>query len=288
LGPVVNLPNTRCRDIALAAVGLVAFLALMALVELVSPRLAFLAPHPILGSLLVAAMFLGSAGVALALATRLDLPAWLGAIVLLLAAACDVIIVLLLADTIPSPWAEVALNLVLVLGAAAAGGLLARVIGGMSRTLPVCLVIVVVDLWSVLAPRGVTKELVESFERGESSLLSFLLASFPVPGIEEARSGLGVTDLVFIAAFLTLLFRARRPVAGSLLAFVAALLVTILVSGLFRLPVPALPLIAVAFWAVNHRAMGLEPGELRQTLLFVGALILLLGGYSLIAVGFGG
>lgn len=283
----MNPPNNRGRDIALAAAGLAGFVALMALLELVSPRLAFLAPHPILGSLLVAAAFLGSAGVALALATRLDLPAWLGAIVLLLAATSDVILVLLLTDTIPTPWAEVALNLVLVLGAAAAGGLLARVVGGMSRTLPVCLVIVVVDLWSVLAPRGVTRELVESFERGESRLLSFLLASFPVPGIVEARSGLGVTDLVFIAAFLTLLIRARRPVAVSLLAFVAALLVTIVVSGLLRLPVPALPLIALAFWVVNHRAMRMEPGELRQTLLFVGALILILGGYSLIALGFG-
>ena len=43
----------------------------MALLELVSPRLAFLAPFPLLGSLLVAALFLGSAGVALALAPSL-------------------------------------------------------------------------------------------------------------------------------------------------------------------------------------------------------------------------
>ena len=135
----MSSPSIRSRDIALAGAGLLGFLALMALVELIAPRLTLLAPHPILGSLLAAALFLGGAGVTLALAIRLDLPAWIGGLVLLLAAAADVAVVLLLTEVLPSPWAEVALNLVLLLGAAAAGGLLARVIGGMGRTLPVCL-----------------------------------------------------------------------------------------------------------------------------------------------------
>ena len=285
---VVNRAGEQRRALVLAGAALAVFVVVMVLLELVAPRLAFFAPYPVLGSLLVATVFLGAAGSALALAIRLPLPAWVAGAVLVVAAAADVAIVLLAGDSIPSPWAEIALNLVLLVGAVAAGGLLARVIGDLSRAVPVCLVIIVVDLWSVFAPSGVTRKIVESFESGESMLLGFLLASFPVPGLENARSGLGVTDLVFVAAFLGLLGRARLPVRGSLLAILAALLVTIVLGGLLALPVPALPLIAVAFWAVNFRSMRMATGEKLQTALFVAALILVLGGYSLIAHGLSG
>jgi len=67
----------------------------------------------------------------------------------------------------------------------------------------------------------------------------------------EAYTGLGVSDLIFFALYLATARRFGLRVGWSAVAMVASFLATIAVVAMWRTALPALPLLSVAFLAVN-------------------------------------
>ena len=109
----------------------------------------------------------------------------------------------------------------------------------------VALVVPVVDSISVW--RGPTKEIVEH----KQHVFTTLSFAFPVPG-SKGTANLGLPDLLFFAVYLAAAARWRLRVGWTFLATALsfgatiALTVSLDVSGL-----PALPLLSLAFLAVN-------------------------------------
>ncbi|NOZ84788.1 MAG: hypothetical protein GXP49_00720 [Deltaproteobacteria bacterium] len=178
------------------------------------------------------------------------------------------------------PFAEVGIDISLIGAAATGGRLLARVVEDLRRALPVCLIIAVVDTWSVMAPGGVTKKLVETFQSGESRTLGLLLFSFPLPGGGAARLGVGVTDLVFASAFIYLLVKAEKKLFLTVFAMLLACIAALSLGMLLASPVPVLPFLALAFWIVNRKEMKLNRKEKLELAVFLVLLAAFLAGLS--------
>ena len=128
------------------------------------------------------------------------------------------------------------------------GALFGRGIESSSHLLPLVIVALCVDAWSVFSSQGVTHALVVDGE--VPSAYPFLLFSMPVPGVGISPV-LGIADLLFtslmLAAFRQLGFGLLRPVLGIMVGF-SLCLTTVLWTAL---PIPALvfigpcPLIAM-------------------------------------------
>ena len=140
---------------------------------------------------------------------------------------------------------DIAANFVKLAAAAAVGWWFLTFFEALSWVLLVALLIVPVDAFSVA--RGPTKEIVEN----QPQIFDALSIAFPLPG-QHASAQLGLPDVLFLALFLGAAARFDLRVGwtwvASVLSFgtTLALAVAFDVSGL-----PALPLLSVAFVAVN-------------------------------------
>ncbi len=132
-----------------------------------------------------------------------------------------------------------------VILAAGGGVLLGRQVAEAWWLAAVAAVAIVADTWSVFA--GPTKVVVEK----APLLLDYLLIHFPMLGSSGSGMGLGISDVVFLSLFTAGSARAGlRPVAGFV-AMGVSLLVTVSVALAWKPAIPALPLLALAFLAVN-------------------------------------
>lgn len=132
-----------------------------------------------------------------------------------------------------------------VVVAAGGGVLLGRQVAEAWWLAVVAVVAVVADAWSVFA--GPTKVVVEK----APAVLDYLLIHFPVLGAPGPGMGLGISDVIFLSLFTAGSFGAGlRPVAGFT-AMAASFLVTVTVALMWKPALPALPLLALAFLAVN-------------------------------------
>jgi hypothetical protein len=104
-----------------------------------------------------------------------------------------------------------------------------------------------VDMWSVFA--GPTKAVVE----GSPGLLNFLLVHFPAFGVPGPATALGTSDFVFVGLFAAGARRTGLGVGRSLAVMLASLPLTLLLAVALGRPLPALPLLCLAFIGVNAR-----------------------------------
>lgn len=146
-----------------------------------------------------------------------------------------------------------------VILAAGGGVLLGRQVAEAWWLAAVAGVAIVADTWSVFA--GPTKVVVEK----APVLLDYLLIHFPVLGSAGSGMGLGLSDVVFLSLFTAgSACAGLRPVAGFV-AMGVSLLVTVTVALAWKPAIPALPLLAVAFLAVNSsRLVGLVRSARRR------------------------
>lgn len=102
-----------------------------------------------------------------------------------------------------------------------------------------------VDIWSVFA--GPTRAVVER----APAALDYLVVHFPGWGMQGPATGLGMSDFVFLglltAGAAAAQLRPRAVLAAGLSSFVLTLVLALLTDR----PLPALPLLCVAFLAVN-------------------------------------
>lgn len=139
-------------------------------------------------------------------------------------------------------------DLMLILGGAAGGFLLATLIDRPWWLVPAGVCIAAADSWSVFAPQGVSRQVLERAPEA----VGYLTVEVPVVGLDGALV-LGVVDVAFIAMYVAI----ARWWGFSLLltgvALAAALPLTVWLSFevLAGRPVPALPAFALAFVVAN-------------------------------------
>lgn len=132
-----------------------------------------------------------------------------------------------------------------VAAGAAAGTLLGRQMIRAWWLVAVAAVAVAVDAWSVF--RGPTRMIVEEAPQ----VLDYLLLHFPVLGGGPLGSGLGLSDVAFTGLFTAGAFVTGLRPRGTFLALCLSLVVTMVLALALRMPLPALPLLSVAFLVVN-------------------------------------
>lgn len=145
-------------------------------------------------------------------------------------------------------WAELLAlaNVAKVVGAAALGLWVAENLERASWIVLVAAVSAVVDVLSVYG--GPTRELLE---RGPQIVGYFTVAlTWAGYATSEGYTALGISDVVFFSLYLAAARRFGLRVTASAVAMVTSFVVTI-VAALWWEALPALPLLSVAFVAVN-------------------------------------
>lgn len=138
----------------------------------------------------------------------------------------------------------VAADVARLVAAAAAGSLLAKLIERLSWLVGVVALAGVLDLWSVLADRGVTHQLLEGGTTSRSAL-DLLLFTGPAMSRQPAFE-LGSSDLVVVALVLAACHDWRVDMRAATAALATALWATVVVVDLTDRALPALPAVAVA------------------------------------------
>ena len=103
-----------------------------------------------------------------------------------------------------------------------------------------------VDAFSVFSPRGPTNEIIKHHEH----VFTTFSFAFPIPG-ERAAANLGLPDLLFFALFLAATARFALRSGVTWLLMTASFGATLAIASVWRGGLPALPLLAIAFLAVN-------------------------------------
>jgi hypothetical protein len=132
-----------------------------------------------------------------------------------------------------------------VVAAAGLGTVLARQVAAAWWLAAFAGVAILADAWSVFA--GPTRRVVEHAPH----VLDYVLVHFSPVGGPLAGLGLGMSDLVFLALFLAGSRALGLNVRGGYAAMLASFVVTVMLAVWWKPAVPALPLLSLAFLAVN-------------------------------------
>jgi len=161
------------------------------------------------------------------------------------------------------------LSLAVLVSAVLIGALLARyAFFDPEMLLLICVLYIIIDVYSVyLGPTGAI------VEKG-GAMLSALTVHFPIVGSGRVLPLIGVTDFAVWSACLMAARRFGFVYGRSFLAMAGSLLVTSLISIATVRPVPALPLMMMAFLLVNRQRFRFRQREL--WLAGAGALVVVL------------
>jgi hypothetical protein len=110
----------------------------------------------------------------------------------------------------------------------------------------VACIIPFVDAYSVFSPHGPTNEIVNHHEH----VFTTFSFAFPIPG-EDASANLGLPDLLFFALFLAAAARFGLRAGLTWVAMTLSFGATLAIASVWRGGLPALPLLAIGFLAVN-------------------------------------
>ncbi|MFL5980148.1 MAG: hypothetical protein ACJ74R_00365 [Gaiellaceae bacterium] len=110
----------------------------------------------------------------------------------------------------------------------------------------VACIIPFVDAFSVFSPRGPTNEIIKHHEH----VFTTFSFAFPIPG-ERAAANLGLPDLLFFSLFLAATARFALRSRLTWLVMTASFGATLAIASVWRGGLPALPLLAIGFLAVN-------------------------------------
>lgn len=159
---------------------------------------------------------------------------------------------------------------------------LGRLIGAMiehpSWLFPIGLVLIAVDVWSVFA--GPTQAIAESAMENplEARAAQRLMLWYPnmtpvAPEGLAVQPSLGIADFIVAALLLEAARRFGLRLRATLAAFIAALLLALVVAALSRAGVPALPFLVVAFFAINWSRLRVNGREVLISAVFLAVLL---------------
>lgn len=179
--------------------------------------------------------------------------------------------------TLAPVYAFVLSDLSIILGAICIGKLIAHYIEEKSWIVPIVLVAMVADVWSVA--HGPTAMLMEK----SSAVMKHFLIYYPLLGASELFEDafrelgpyIGMGDIIFLSIYLELVRKFALHEQWSRLAFVVALLVPITLASFAEKGIPALPFMSAMFLAVNFRRLEFKKSDLLKTCIFVAILMVI-------------
>lgn len=242
LAPFVPLPGPE--RVALLAAGILAFVCVSTEVLFVASRAPAVGPRALWG--LIPAMAL-LVGVALA-----------GDVLPRIVAACLVTIGILSFGTL-------------------AGAVVGGAIHEAGYLLVVAVISALVDVFSVLHPRGPTAQLIQI-----EAAVNVLILPWPILGSGRIEPVLGVGDVAFAAIYLVATRRHGLSVRKTVIALAAGLAVTLVVVVATGVGIPALPFLGVAVVLAHPEARRLPKKDRATALLGLGALVIVLGALFLL------
>jgi hypothetical protein len=192
------------------------------------------------------------------------------AVILVVCAGADIGLNLAAGAVDIPPWhLHAGINLAL-LGMAVCGGvLLSYLVEKKSYIIPLALAAGLADIWSVTL--GVTREVIQS-----RTAMNHFLFHFPVIG-RGVSPLIGAADFVLAAFFLSLAHRFHLPAKETGVALGAAFVVAITLAAVTGYGTPVLPVMGILFILVHYREIKvIDPGEKKETLIGLAAIILML------------
>ena len=161
------------------------------------------------------------------------------------------------------------------------GELLSREVIHPGHLIPVALVLAIVDFWSV--GQGPSSEIARQasdfvktggYEKDLTPPWTmFLLLRYPQPITSEIYSFLGIGDLVILSFFVGCIHRFNFPKFISYASLVLGTILAVVIANSLAQGIPALPVIAVLFIAVNIKNL---PMRKQDILISLAVLIILL------------
>lgn len=151
---------------------------------------------------------------------------------------------LLLLKTVDPPTAPGALlvGLVLLVGGTRVGVAIGREVQVPGHFWPLILVAIAADIWSVAAPEGLTRAIVEG--RGPIQL-SLVVLSVPIPG-SGIGPVLGIGDVVFTGLLVGGVAVLGLPMRRAVVGLFAGYLLCLVGLAIIQIPLPALPFIGLS------------------------------------------
>jgi hypothetical protein len=151
------------------------------------------------------------------------------------------------------------------------GALLATLVRDKNILIPIAIFLAIYDAFLVLTPVGPTAQFLEHMPEvlhtGGMSVPA--VADRPTGGRAAISATVGPADLVFLGAFFIALFRFRMRTEATLRWTLPALIVYMVLVGLFGIPLPALIPIGIVLVAVNWREFRLTRDEKISTAVVV-------------------
>lgn len=174
-------------------------------------------------------------------------------------------------------YAFILSDLSIIFGAICIGKLIAHYIEERSWIVPIALVAMVADVWSVTY--GPTAVLMGK----STSVMKHFLIYYPLLGASEFFEDafyelgpyIGMGDIIFLSIYLELVRKFDLHAQWSRLAFVVALLVPITLASFAEVGIPALPFMSAMFLAVNFRRLEFKKSDLAKTCIFVAVLMVI-------------
>lgn len=148
-----------------------------------------------------------------------------------------------------------------------AGAVVGHAIDRAGHLVVVAVVSSLVDVFSVLHPRGPTAQLVQV-----ETAVNVLILPWPILGTARIEPILGVGDIAFAAIYLGAAKRHGLAVRRTVLALAAGLAVTLAVVMATGIGIPALPFLGAAVVLAHPEARRLPPEDRKKAL--VGLVVL--------------
>jgi hypothetical protein len=182
------------------------------------------------------------------------------------------VLALLAVDAAPASAAFAALvTLLLLVAGSSLGAALGRRIGASGHVLAVALVSALVDIWSVLDPRGPSAQVAQAVV-DEPTRLSALVLWFPAIGATTPMPLIGVGDVFFAGVYAAALQKHGVGAGRTRFALFFGLIAGMLATLFWARALPLLPFMGAAVLCTDRRLSSLDAHERRTVALSVGLL----------------
>ena len=148
-----------------------------------------------------------------------------------------------------------------------AAGLIGRIIAArideVGFLVPLCIVAAAADLWSVFY--GVTSELITK----KSVALEYLLIRYPTLSSGDLRQYIGIADFLFATIFMGCAMNFKLNVKKTYVGFTFGFFVTFMLVVLTHRGIPAIPVLAFMFMAVNGSKLKISFEDVKTTFIVI-------------------
>ena len=164
-------------------------------------------------------------------------------------------------------------DLSIIIGSIFIGKLIADFVSQASWILPITVVPIITDVWSVYY--GLSAKIIQKEE-----IMRHFVTYYPTLGEKAPLPLLGMADLIFLTLFLGISYKFKFGLRKNIIAMLLALAIVFALVFYTKSPEPVLPFIGIAFILVNIKKIEIKKKEIITTLIFLIVVIAILLGIS--------